>query len=233
MLDYLKELRQRLIYGGVQDLCDADLLHFILASQFNAQTSEKLHRLLATYPRLYELMQVDFGELVNSFGLNTNQAAKLLGILELARRIANPAWHGAKEQIKSYLDIGRLLMPQMAHLDHEEMRVLLLDTKLHVIANHLLYKGTVHGLAVRISEIFKPAVSRNCSGIILVHNHPAGDTEPSDEDKEVTLRCKEAGEKLDIELVDHVIIAPPRRFKSILQAIRESQPKGKGDDTGV
>src|SRR5947209_13186667 len=101
-------------------------------------------------------------------------------------------------------------MPDMAFLDHEELRVLVLDTKNGVVANLLLYQGTVNSSTIRTAEIFRPAVTRKCPGIIVCHNHPSGSVEPSPEDLEVTKLWVEAATLLEIDLVDHLIIGAHR-----------------------
>jgi len=98
----------------------------------------------------------------------------------------------------------------MMHLDHEEMHVLILDTKNQVIEKIRSYKGTVNSSVLRVAEIFRPAIIRNCPGVIVSHNHPSGDPTPSPEDIEVTHQLVSAGRLLDIELLDHIIIGNPR-----------------------
>jgi DNA repair protein RadC len=88
--------------------------------------------------------------------------------------------------------------------------VLCLDTKNHVIAQHTVYQGTVNASVVRAAEVFRPAVSRNCPGIIVVHNHPSGDPTPSLEDIRTTEQLRRAGEALEIELLDHIILSQQR-----------------------
>jgi DNA repair protein RadC len=107
----------------------------------------------------------------------------------------------------------------MMHLDHEEMRVLVLDTRNRVIANVLCYKGTVGTSVLRSAEIFKVAIVRNCPSIIICHNHPSGDPEPSKEDLEVTEQLIASGKLLDIEVLDHLIIGNPH-FVSLKQHLQ-------------
>lgn len=109
-------------------------------------------------------------------------------------------------QICSPRDAANFVIPEMAYLDHEEMQVLVLDTKNCVIANILLYKGTVNSSVVRTAEVFNHAVTRNCPGIIVFHNHPSGSVEPSKEDLEVTKQLVKAGKLFEIDLIDHIII---------------------------
>jgi DNA repair protein RadC len=84
--------------------------------------------------------------------------------------------------------------------------VLCLDTKNFVVHQQIVYQGTVNSSVVRIAEVYKPAVIRTCPAIVVVHNHPSGDVTPSDEDVRTTRQLVEAGQLLDIELLDHVIV---------------------------
>ena len=108
----------------------------------------------------------------------------------------------------------------MEYLDHEEMRVVLLDIKNGVMANIPMYKGTIASSVLRAAEIFRPAVTRNSPGVIVCHNHPSGDPTPSPEDIQVTEQLVEAGRLLDIELVDHIIIGNNQRVVSLRERLR-------------
>ena len=142
---------------------------------------------------------------VVAWGLGKIKAAQLLAVLELTRRLATPPLE-KKYQINCAADAARLVMPQMAHLDHEELRVLVLDTKCQVVANLLLYRGTANASMLRTAELFRAAITRKCSRIILCHNHPSNQLQPSPEDIQVTEQCVEAGKLLDIDVLDHLII---------------------------
>ncbi len=98
----------------------------------------------------------------------------------------------------------------MAYLHQENVRVILLDSARHVIAVQTVYIGTVNTTVLRIAEIFRDAVARNSSSIILAHNHPSGDPTPSPEDVEVTRAVANAGRLLDIALCDHIILGYKR-----------------------
>ena len=97
----------------------------------------------------------------------------------------------------------------MRYLPHEEMRVLVLNTKSEVTANLCLYRGTVDTTVLRVAEILRPAIVRNCPKIVLCHNHPSGDSAASPEDIHVTEQVVAAGEILDIEVLDHIIVGNP------------------------
>jgi len=98
----------------------------------------------------------------------------------------------------------------MGVLEQEHLRVLLLDTKHFVIGSPTIYKGNVNASIIRVAEIFKPAVREHAAAMIVVHNHPSGDPTPSPEDVQVTQRLVEAGNLLDIAVLDHLIIGRQR-----------------------
>ena len=94
----------------------------------------------------------------------------------------------------------------MAFLDQEHLRVLLVNSKNEVTSTQGLYIGTVDSSNVRVSEVLRPAIGENSPSIIIVHNHPSGDPTPSPEDILITRQVREAGEMMDIELLNHIII---------------------------
>jgi DNA repair protein RadC len=122
-------------------------------------------------------------------------------------------------KISTPADAANLVMLDMAYLDTEQMRILLLDTKSQLVEKINSYQGTANSAVLRTAEIFRPAVIRNCPGLILCHNHPSGDPTPSREDIETTKQLVEAGRILDIELVDHIIIGH-QRFVSLKEHLR-------------
>lgn len=110
-------------------------------------------------------------------------------------------------QIISPMAAVGAMLPEMSALDQEEMRVLLLDTKHHVIDTVTLYRGTLNTCVTRIAEIFRPAIIAGAESILVIHNHPSGDPTPSPEDILLTRRLNQAGNLLDIKVIDHIIIA--------------------------
>ena len=127
------------------------------------------------------------------------------------KRPKKPHKEGAMRHEKS--------MMEMTYLDHEQMRILILDTKNQVIDNISRYQGTVNSSVLRAAEIFRPAIIRNCPGVIVCHNHPSGDPTPSPEDIAVTEQLVEAGKVLDIDLLDHLVIGN-HRFVSLKERLR-------------
>ncbi len=214
----LQHLQRVVEERGVYSLSNTDLLALVLRTGAGSERSVKrIHSLLTSYS-VQELLSIEFGELSKRYDLGAAKAAQLQAMLEVSRRLTMPS-HEEKYTIRSPYDAAMLVMPEMAHLDHEEMRVLVLDTKNHVVANILMYQGTVNSSLLRPGEIFRPAVTRKCPGIIICHNHPSGEPEPSQEDIEVTKQLVVAGQVLEVELLDHLIIGHNNRFISLKERL--------------
>jgi DNA repair protein RadC len=107
-------------------------------------------------------------------------------------------------------DLAALLMLEMGHLDHEEVWVVCLDNKIHVQRLHRLYRGSLNSSVVRVCELFRLPLLLNSASIIVVHNHPSGGIQPSPEDIAVTRSLIQAGELMQIEVLDHLIIGQGR-----------------------
>jgi DNA repair protein RadC len=137
--------------------------------------------------------------------LGAAQADRLAAAMELARRLADaraqPGW-----RIRSPADVGDRLRPAMRHLEQEELRTLLLNTKNVVMGMQTVYVGNLAGSSVRVGEVFRDAVRSQAAAIVVVHNHPSGDPTPSADDLRITAELAQAGRLLDIELLDHVVI---------------------------
>jgi DNA repair protein RadC len=132
---------------------------------------------------------------------------ELLALLELQAALLTPARH---EPLRGPADVVALLMLRMGHLDQEQLITICLDAHNCVQEIALIYQGSVDRAVVRVAEIFKPAIRRNSSAVILVHNHPSGAVEPSQDDLAVTHDCIQIGKQLDIAFVDHLIIGAGR-----------------------
>ncbi len=128
-------------------------------------------------------------------------------IISLLAALLSPA---SGETIRTPADIAALLMLEMGGLDHEEFWIVCLDTKNHVQRIHRLYKGSLNSSVVRIAEVFRLPMALNSASIIVAHSHPSGSTEASPEDLDVTRSLIQVGELLQIEVLDHLIIAQGR-----------------------
>jgi DNA repair protein RadC len=214
-------LREQLQHYGIQSLSTEELLTLIFCTEPSTgrmDVLKQVQKLLTNCGDLQGVLSAEFGEICLSHGFGEKKAAQLQAVLELAKRLATqqPA---KKYQIRSAEDAAQLVRMDMMYLDHEEMRVLVLDTKNYVLANVLMYQGTINSSVLRIAEIFRPAITRKAANIIVCHNHPSGDATPSPEDIDVTKQLVEAGKMLDIELLDHLVIGNPR-YVSLKERIR-------------
>ncbi len=112
--------------------------------------------------------------------------------------------------IGSPRDVYDLLGPEMSQLAQEQLRVLLLDIRNNVLGQRVVYQGNVFSSVVRPAEVFRPAVVESLPAIIIAHNHPSGDPDPSPDDVMITRKLKQAAELLEIELLDHIVIGGKR-----------------------
>ena len=208
--------RERLQSFGSQALSTAELLAIILRTGTKGDNVLALaNKLLVKYGGLSGLMRADFRELCAERGMGEAKSAQVKAALEIGRRLSLlPA--ETRYPIRTPADAANLVMLDLAYLDTEQLRILLLDSRGQLVEKVASYQGTVNRAVARAAEIFRPAVIRNCPGLILCHNHPSGDPTPSPEDIEATQRLVEAGRLLDIELVDHIIIGQ-QRFVSLKQ----------------
>jgi DNA repair protein RadC len=146
-------------------------------------------------------------------GLGAAKVCQLLASLELATRLARSQTR-QRVQVLTPEDLAPELMLDMGRLDHEVLRVVILDTKCRVLGATDLYRGTVESASLRVPELFKEAVRANATSLVLAHNHPSGDPTPSPEDLEVTKQAVNAGRLLQIEVLDHLVIGE-RSFLSL------------------
>ena len=141
--------------------------------------------------------------------LGRGRARRLLAAVELGRRVA-AAWPPPGWRIRTPADLAARLLPAMGHLEREELRSVLLNTKNVVTGMVTVYAGNLAGSPVRIGEVFRDAVRRQAASMVVVHNHPSGDPSPSAEDLRITREMAEAGRLLDIDLLDHLVIGHGR-----------------------
>lgn len=198
--------RERLKQSGVTSLSNSELLAIILRTGTHAENVLGLaNRLLVKFGGLPGLSRASFNELCNEHGVGQAKAAQLKAAMELGRRSASTQTE-EKTTIRSPQDAASLVMSDMGALQQEHLRVMLLNSKNHLISIHEVYKGNVNASTIRTSELFRSAVRENCPAVIVVHNHPSGEPEPSNDDIIATEHMIKGGKALDIEVLDHIII---------------------------
>ena len=139
--------------------------------------------------------------------------ARVLAACELGRRVAAAATVG--EPFDTPARAARALIPRLAHREREAVLVALLNRKQRLMSIHVAYEGNVAGASVRIAELFTEAVRRTAAGVLLAHNHPSGDPEPSGDDIRTTREAVAAGRLLGIPVVDHLIVGSAERWVSL------------------
>ncbi len=199
--------RERLAAFGAAPLSAPELLSVLWdTGRPGASALEVASEVLARHGGVAQLSHADLRELARTPGVGTARAAQLLAAFELGRRSIAESPAG-RWTVRSPRDVADRLAPQMAHLEREELRVLLLNTRNVVLRQSTVYVGNVSTALVRVAELFRDAVRAHASGIIVVHNHPSGDPEPSPDDLHLTAEAVAAGRLLDIALLDHVVLA--------------------------
>jgi DNA repair protein RadC len=202
--------RERLARLGEGALSTAELLAIILRTGVGGTSVMDIaNRLLKIYGGLPGLARASVAELVAEHGVGEAKATQLKAALELGRRmlLASP---DDRYIVRSPADVAQLLMAEMSHLEQEHFRVLYLDTRNRLLGSDTVYVGSLNASHIRVGEVFRDAIKRNCAAIIVAHNHPSGDPTPSPEDVEVTRQLVTAGDLLDIEVLDHLVIGQQR-----------------------
>jgi DNA repair protein RadC len=198
--------REKLRRFGPARLSSAELLSIILRAGSPGEDAVALaSRLLVEHGGLPGLARCAGTTLASERGMGEAKAAAVAAALELGRRLLlDPGQE--RVTIRSPHDVASLLMLEMAHLEHECLRTVLLNTKNMVLGTPTIYQGSVNQASLRMGELFREAVRQNATALIVVHNHPSGDPTPSPEDVAVTRMLVEAGRMMDNEVLDHLII---------------------------
>jgi DNA repair protein RadC len=192
--------RERLVAHGSAALSASELLAVLWGSAAPADGA------LTQLGSLGDLARADLLELTLVPGVGAARAAQLVAAFEIGRRSAAASPDG-RWSIRAPRDVADRLVAEMATLEREELRVLLLNTKNVVQRCATVYVGNVSAAVVRVAELFRDAVRIHAAGVILVHNHPSGDPEPSPDDLHLTAEAIAAGRLLDIAVLDHIILA--------------------------
>ncbi len=198
--------REKLLAQGAAVLSDAELLAIFLRTGIKGKTAVDLAGdLLTEFGSLRALLQADCENFTRAKGLGTAKYAQLQAVLEMARR------HTFEE-----LDRGDVLTSpeatraylsqQLRHYQHEVFACLFLDNQHHILEFEELFRGTIDSASVYPREVVKKALAHNAAAVIFAHNHPSGISEPSQADKLITDKLKQALALIDIRVLDHFII---------------------------
>jgi DNA repair protein RadC len=199
--------RERLLQHGPQLLTEAELLGILLGKGTRKKTAIDLAReLLDQYGSLQNLFSRSPSELTAIKGIGSAKAATLSSAFELVRRIQSQK-DGGKSSFKRSSDVANHYLPLMRDLRKEVFKVLLLNRANRLIKEVTISEGTLDASIVHPRDVFREAILETASGILLIHNHPSGNSSPSEEDLRITKQLVEAGRLLGIKVYDHIILA--------------------------
>ena len=191
---------------GVEQVSDLELLStFIRPEKAAKLLKPDTVSLFNTQSQGLRCLSKDFYTLRYEAGLSKSEAARIVSIFSLIRRISIASAIDS-EHITSPGDCAQLLIPLLRHETHEKFIVLLLNTKNRIIKTEQIAEGSLTSAVVHPREVFAPAVTAHAASILVAHNHPSGDPYPSAEDRKLTLALEEAGSVLGIPLLDHLVI---------------------------
>ena len=197
--------REKLQAHGAPALTDAELIAILLRTGVTGKNVVDLAReLLKQYGSLRELSRCSVDELSKIRGVGPAKALHLVAAFGLGQRLAQQTL--SKQKLDSPELVHELLGEEMRKLRKESLRVVLLDTRYHLIRVEEVSVGSVNESIAHPRDVFRPALVASAYAVIVVHNHPSGDASPSQTDHSLTRRLAEAAELLQIRLLDHVII---------------------------
>jgi DNA repair protein RadC len=206
-------LRDQPAYRVTSNVAACSLAELLAGVVGGAQQIEVAEGILARFGGdIQRIYKAHVAELAAVHGVGQQTAVRIKASLALGMRLSEPS--GERSTINSPADAAALVQCEMSLLDQEYLKVILLDTRNHVLDIVEIYHGSVNSSQVHVGELFRPAVQRMAPAIIAAHNHPSGDPTPSPDDVAVTRVIVAAGKLLDIECLDHIIIGG-NRFVSL------------------
>lgn len=193
---------------GKNTLSDAELLAILIGSGSREESAVDLsRRILNSFQNnLHQLSRAGLAELLKFKGIGEAKALLILAAMELGRRRSN-APEIRREKISCSRDLFSYIHPRFADLPHEEFRVVYLNRGNIIVKEDLISKGGISGTVVDARIVFRSAIDCLATSIVLCHNHPSGNLKPSDADITLTKKLREAGKMLEVQVLDHLILA--------------------------
>ncbi len=202
--------REKLLSRGTSALSEAELLAILLRTGAGGVTAVDLAKaLLVEHGSLERLATRSIQELRRYRGVGETKAITVLAAFELGRRLASGRMD-EKIQVQSPEDVVRIYQPLLRDRRQEIFKVLLLDSANHLLRDVEVSSGILNSALVHPREVFRTAISEPAASVILLHNHPSGNPEPSSEDLQITHQLVEAGRIIGIPVHDHIIVAEDR-----------------------
>ena len=200
--------REKLLLRGAQSLSDAELVAILLRTGKKGKSVIEIAReLINSEGNLAMLATKTVDTLQKISGIGKDKAATLAAAFELSRRIlSQPKWFSNKK-ITSPQDVAEIFIPILRDDNKEKFIVVCLNSANKIIKHEVISVGNLNSSVVHPREVFKVAIDNSSASIILIHNHPSGNPEPSNEDMRITKKIVETGKVMDIPVFDHLIIA--------------------------
>ena len=205
--------REKLLKNGASALTNTELIAILLRSGTRSETVlDVAKRILAMAKNnLHELGKLEIPQLCKIRGIGATKAITLIAALELGRRRA-AILPDNQPIIETSRDVAALFVPLLSDLPHEEFYALFLNAAGRLIGQVKLSQGGISGTVVDTRIILKTALEKLATKIVLIHNHPSGSINPSAEDRQITKKIKDAAALMDIQLIDHLIIAQGKYY---------------------
>lgn len=200
--------REKLTLRGPQHLTDAELLAILLRTGTKGKSVVAIAQdIINKEGNLAKLASKSMADLKKHSGIGKDKAATLLAAFEISRRILSQDKWLSEKKITSPEDVANIFIPLLRDEVKEKFLVVCLNSANKIIKYEIISIGNLNSSVVHPREVFKSAVENNAASIILLHNHPSGNTEPSNEDISITKKIVDAGKMMDIPVYDHIIIA--------------------------
>jgi DNA repair protein RadC len=205
--------REKLIRYGVHTLSNSELLAILIRIGYKERSALELANVLLSHDDsgIRFLVNCTVQELSKIKGIGKTKACQIIAAVELGNRLSRSLLE-MKKTIKSPRDVTDMVINDMRFLEKEHFKVMFLNTKNEIIAYETISIGSLNASIVHPREVFNRAIKKSSASIILLHNHPSGNPEPSKEDINITKRLIKAGEIIGIEVLDHIIIGDGNYF---------------------
>jgi DNA repair protein RadC len=205
--------REKLLSNGKRSLSDSELIAILIGSGNTNESAVELSKriLFHVQHNLHSLSKLSVKELETFRGIGQAKAISVLAALELGRRMKRTE-PGVRKEIRSSKVAYLWMQELLVELNYEEFWIILLNRSNRVISRLNISKGGVSGTIVDVKIVFKLAMENLASSIILCHNHPSGNSKPSESDVQLTKRMQQAGKIMDVPVIDHLIVCESSYF---------------------
>ncbi len=204
--------REKLLQRGSEALSDAELLAILLRTGTPGRSAVDLAReMLEHFGGLRPLLEAEPPAFCAIKGVGMTKYVQFQAVLEIGRRYLEAELERG-DLLNSPQQTRRYLITRLRHYPHEVFAALFLDNRHRIITFEELFRGTINGATVHPREVVKRALTHNAAALIFAHNHPSGVTEPSEADRTITRRLKEALALIDVRVLDHFIIGDREAF---------------------